>query len=168
MKIKLSRSSGLDRDTRVTGTDVKVLVMVLVLLGGTFLWRANIFLIALEATDLFVDGSHDPGTGDDAGPFQEEAEPQEDVGQGVRKDGNGKSRGNKLPGDGAEDGGDEGAHEAGIEEVLDWVRYAKDVVAGACLYVEGGDTGNDEEAQSDTELTADHETGEVATLALEE
>ena len=150
VEIELSRSSGLDGDTRMAGTNVQVLVVVLVLLGSTFLRRADIFLIALEATDLLVDGSHNPGTGDNAGPFQEEAEPQEDVGQGVRKDGNGKCRGNELPGDGTEDGGNEGAHEAGIEKILDRIRYAKDVLAGAGLHVEGSDTGNDEEAQGDT------------------
>ena len=168
MKIKLSRSSGLDGDTGMAGTDVEVLVMVLVLLGSTFLRRTNIFLIALEASDLLVDGSYDPGTGDDAGPFQEEAEPQKDVRQGVRKDGDGKGRRNELPGDGTEDGGNEGAHEAGIEEILDGIRYAKDVLAGTGLHVECSDTGNDEETQSDTELAADHEGGKVASLALEE
>ena len=168
VKIKLSRSSRLDGDAGMAGTDVEVLVMVLVLLGSTFLRRTNIFLIALEASDLLVDGSYDPGTGDDAGPFQEEAEPQKDVRQGVRKDGDGKGRRNELPGDGTEDGGNEGAHEAGIEEILDGIRYAKDVLAGTGLHVECGDTGNDEETQSDTELAADHEGGKVASLALEE
>ena len=142
--------------------EVVLVAVLLALLGGS-----DVDLVALEVDGLLHDPGEDPGALADAGGLEGEADDEEDVGEGVGEEGDGEGRGDELPRDGCQDGGDDGAEDASVEEVLEGVGDAPEVLL-ALGDGEGGDAGDDEEAGDDGKLTADHESGEVAALALEE
>ena len=152
----------------MTGANGELFVLVTLLLGGAFLRSTNVLLVALNAAELPVDLGHDPGAGDDAGGLEGEAEDEKGIGEGDGQESDGEGRSNELPGDGSQDRSDEGAEETGVEKLLNAIGDAEDVLVDANANVESGDAGNDEEAEGDTELTTDHEAGQVAALALEE
>ena len=150
----------------MAGTGLEIVGVVLVSLLRTFLGGTNVDLIALEADGLLHDQGKNPGATADAGPLEGKADDEEDVGEGVGEEGNGEGGGDKLPRDGSEDGGNEGTKETGVEEVLDGVGHTKG--SPRPRRWKGGDTSNNEEAGDDAKLTANHEAGKVAALALEE
>ena len=151
----------------VTGSTGKLGEVVLVAVLLTLLGGSDVDLVTLKVDGLLHDPGKDPGTLADTGGLEGKADDQEDVGEGVGKEGDGKGRSNKLPRDGSHDGGDDGTEEAGVEEVLEGVADAPKV--GLTLGDgKSGHTSDDEEAGNNGKLTANHEAGKVAALALEE
>merc|ERR1719148_322453 len=67
-----------------------------------------------------------------------------------------------------EDGGDDGAVEAKVEELLGGVGDAEDVISQPWLDVEASNGADEEEAEHDGELASNHESSEVIAVALEE
>jgi len=163
------RSVGETRElTRVADTHVDVLVVVLHLLGGALFGSANVDLVALEATELLVNPGKYPGSRADTTGFEGKGNAKQNVGQRVRKEGEGESRSDELPGDGSENGGDDGTKKTGVEKILDGVGHAKDVVALSGYGGNGGNTCNNKHARDNCKLTSNHKAGEVAAFTLEE
>eukprot|EP00980_Cylindrotheca_fusiformis_P018569 scaffold6155_cov108-Cylindrotheca_fusiformis.AAC.4 len=102
----------------------------------------------------------------DTSGFDEKDDAKHNVDIGVGKEGHGEGRSNQLPRDGGKNGGDDSSKESQVEELLDTVRNAKDVVVNTNLNIQSGDTGNDEKAKCDGHLTTDHESELVASLTL--
>ena len=141
---------------------VVLVAVLLTLLGGT-----DVDLVTLKVDGLLHDPGKDPGALADTGGLEGKADDKEDVGEGVGKEGDGEGRSNKLPRDGSHDGGDDGTEEASVEEVLEGVADAPKVLL-TLGDGKSGHTSDNEEAGNDGKLTANHEAGKVAALALEE
>ena len=140
---------------------------VTLLLGGPFLGGANEDFVALETGNLSVDHGHHPGTLAETGPLEKEAETEQNVRDRSGQKGHGKGRRHQLPRNGGDNGGNERTEQARVEEGLDTVRDAKDVLL-VVVQLDGGDARHDKKAHGDAHLSAHHETGQVAGVALEE
>ena len=129
---------------------------------------ANVDLIVLELANLLQDLGDDPGAVANTSPLKTQGEDEKDVGDGTVQEEKREGRGGILPRDGGEDGGDDGALEAIVQESLGTIGNAEDIVALTRLDAEVGDGGDQEETGDHGELTSDHESREVASVAIEE
>mmetsp|Transcript_25226 Transcript_25226/g.56393 ORF Transcript_25226/g.56393 Transcript_25226/m.56393 type:complete len:289 (+) Transcript_25226:511-1377(+) len=138
-------------------------------LGCTFFRGSNVYFIILESADLALAEGKEPGGRADAGGFKEESGLEENINNRVAQESNGEAGSNQLPGDGPKDGGGDGSHESQVEQVfLDAVRDIEDVVFFPDINVDGGDTGNDEEAKGDSHLTTAHESRKILSTIAEQ
>ena len=99
-----------------------------------------------------VDTSNDPRTLADTRPLEAEAESEKNEGDGGGQKGHGEGRCHELPCDRGNNGGDESTEQSGLEEFLSQIRNSENVLV-SLVELDGGDTGNDEEAQSDAHLS---------------
>jgi len=160
-----SSGNGWDNDV---GSQVKVGFFVGVSLGGTFLGSSNVNFIELESAGLALKKGKEPGGRADTGGLKEKGGLKEDVDDRVAQESNREASSNQLPGDGTKDGGGDGTHESKVEDVkLDPVRDTEDGRLGGNINIDGGDTGNDEEAKGDSHLTTAHESRKVLSVVLE-
>mmetsp|Transcript_8279 Transcript_8279/g.24473 ORF Transcript_8279/g.24473 Transcript_8279/m.24473 type:complete len:298 (-) Transcript_8279:606-1499(-) len=136
-------------------------------LGGTFFGGSDVNFIVLESHDLALAPGKEPGGVADTSGLEEESGLEEDVNNRVAQESNGEAGSNQLPCDGSKDGGGNGSHETQIEHLLDLIRNTEDVLVYSDDNVDGGNTGDNEEAQGDSHLTTAHETGKVLSAVLE-
>ena len=153
---------------KVTNIAGRVEFLVRVGPGHAFFGGANIYLVILNTHELLVDPSDNPGSAADARSLQAQGEDEEDVGDGIVNRGNGEGRGGILPRDGGNNGGDDGTVETKIEKLLGAIGDAEDVVALTRCDVEAGDGANSEETGHNGQLSANHESREVASISSEE
>ena len=153
---------------KVTNIAGRVEFLVGVGPGHAFFGGANIYLVILNTHELLVDPSDNPCSAADARSLQAQGEDEEDVGDGIINRGNGEGRGGILPCDGGKNGGDDGTVEAKVEELLGTIGDAEDVVALTRRDVEAGDGADSEETGNNGQLTANHESREVASISSEE
>ena len=161
-----SDSSGVDE-----GSKVEVVFGVAVIgvsLSGTFFRCSNVDFIELESTDLALDKSKEPSGGTDSSGFKEEGKLKEDKDNRVAQESNWEASSNQLPCNRSKDGGGNGSHESKVEELLDSVGDTEDVFVFTDNNVDGGNTGNDEEAKGDSHLTTAHESRKILSAVLEE
>jgi hypothetical protein len=139
-------------------------------LGGflTFLGGSDINFVALESSNLLVDDTQEPGSSADTSGFKAKGNLEEDVDKGVGQELNREGRSNQLPGNGGKNGGDKGSQESKVEQLLDRIRDSEDVLINSNFVGNSGDTGNDEEAKGDSQLTTDHESRQVAATSFEQ
>mmetsp|Transcript_10044 Transcript_10044/g.19328 ORF Transcript_10044/g.19328 Transcript_10044/m.19328 type:complete len:333 (-) Transcript_10044:702-1700(-) len=155
-----------------TGTGVNVsgldrLFLVTLAHGRTFFGGSNVDFINIESSNLLVNRGNHPSTVADTSGFKGETDAQQNVGGGSRQESHGEGRGNKLPHDGGNGRGDESSKKTSIEESLETIGDAKDIVF-TFLDVQRGGTSGDKEARDDAQLTTDHKSGEVVALVVEE
>ena len=158
----ISAESGSSQVSHVISVGLVGVVVGLPLLGGS-----NVDLIVLVLEGGLEDTGEDPGSRAQSGELKEERNAEQDVGDGVVEEGDREGRGGKLPGDRGKDGRDDGSLESVVEEGLGRVGDAEDVLSGSGRDVHGRDGSDEEEGRDDGQLTADHESGEVLSVALE-
>ena len=161
---------GTNSGGRDEGGDLDDIVSVDIIsmsLGGTLFRTSNVDLIELESAGLALENSKEPGGRADTGCLEEEGGLEEDVDDRVGKESNREASGNQLPGNGSKDGGGDGSHETQVEHLLDGVRDTEDVVLVTDINVDGGDTGDDEEAKGDSHLATAHESRKILSAVLE-
>jgi len=141
--------------------------IISITLGSTFFRGSNVDLVKLESTGLALKKGKEPGGRTDTGGLKEKGGLEEDVNNRVGEEGNREASGNQLPGNGSKDGGGDGSHESQVEEQLDTVRDTEDVGLVTNINVDGGDTGNNEEAKGDSHLTTAHESRKILSTVLE-
>mmetsp|Transcript_12142 Transcript_12142/g.25064 ORF Transcript_12142/g.25064 Transcript_12142/m.25064 type:complete len:214 (+) Transcript_12142:329-970(+) len=165
-----ARRKGGNTGVHVTRNDMKTVVpfkfRVVFGIGGTLFGGSNVNLVALELGNSAVETSNDPRTLAETGPFETKAASEKNEGDGGGQEGHGEGRCHKLPCDGGNNGGDESTEQSGLEEFLGQICNSENVIVSLVEF-DGGDTGNDEEAQSDAHLSTNHETGQVAAIAFE-
>mmetsp|Transcript_22933 Transcript_22933/g.49948 ORF Transcript_22933/g.49948 Transcript_22933/m.49948 type:complete len:275 (+) Transcript_22933:152-976(+) len=153
------------------GGQRKVVVGVEVIgmsLGSTFFRGSDVNFIILESHDLALDRSEEPcGIADTSG-FKNESELKEEVNNWVAQEGDGEAGGDQLPCDRSEDSGGDSSHESQVEHLLDTIRDTEDVLVFTNDNIDSGDTGDYEEAKSNSHLTTTHETGKVASTVAEQ
>mmetsp|Transcript_8280 Transcript_8280/g.24476 ORF Transcript_8280/g.24476 Transcript_8280/m.24476 type:complete len:499 (-) Transcript_8280:39-1535(-) len=137
-------------------------------LSGTFFGGSDVNFIVLESHDLALAPGKEPGGVADTSGLEEESGLEEDVNNRVAQESNGEAGSNQLPCDGSKDGGGNGSHETQIEHLLDLIRNTEDVLVYSDDNVDGGNTGDNEEAQGDSHLTTAHESREVTSSILEQ
>jgi hypothetical protein len=74
----------------------------------------------------------------ESGPFQKETESHKDVGDGSRQKGHGERRGDQLPGNRGDHGGDQGTQKSSVKQGLNTVADTKNV-GFILLQLDGGD-----------------------------
>ena len=147
--------------------------VVLLAHGGTFFGGSDVNFIALETGNTLVDGGKEPRGVAETRVFQGQSTVQKNVDQGEGEESEGEGTGNQLPGNGGKDSSKDGTQESHTKELLESIGDTKDVVIGGVSFfvkvdLDREDTSNNEEAKSDSHLTTNHETGEVASVVLEE
>ena len=143
-------------------------LLVAVVVGQTLLGGTNVDLVVLVLQSALHDTGQNPGSRAESSPLKEEGNNQEKVGDRVVQEGNGEGRSSQLPGDGSQDGGDDGSVESIVQEGLGSVGDSEDVVALTGGDVQSSNGSNQEETEHNSELTANHESGQVLSVTLEE
>jgi len=137
-------------------------------LGGTFFRSSNVNFVELESKSLALKEGKEPCGRADTGGLKEKGQLEEDVDNRVAQESNRELSSNQLPGDGSKDGGGKGSHESQVEHSLDGVRDTKDVGFVSDIHVDGGDTGDNEEAKSDSHLATAHESRKILATVAEQ
>mmetsp|Transcript_22932 Transcript_22932/g.49944 ORF Transcript_22932/g.49944 Transcript_22932/m.49944 type:complete len:300 (+) Transcript_22932:152-1051(+) len=152
------------------GGQRKVVVGVEVIgmsLGSTFFGGSDVNFIVLESHGLALNPSEEPCSIADTGGLEKESGLEEYKDNRVTQESNGEAGCNQLPCDGSENGSGDGSHESQVEHLLDTIRDTKDVLVFTNNNVDSGDTGDNEEAKSDSHLATAHETGKILSSILE-
>ena len=149
-------------------TSIRCIFLIRMVLCNAFLGGSNIDFIILKLLSRLQDSSTNPGTCTETSGLQEQSKTEEDVGEGAVEEGNWEGGSGQLPSNGSDDGSDDSRVEASVEELLGTIGNAKNILARSDFDVESGDTSNDKEAGDHAELTSNHESREVLTIALEE
>mmetsp|Transcript_5779 Transcript_5779/g.16204 ORF Transcript_5779/g.16204 Transcript_5779/m.16204 type:complete len:555 (-) Transcript_5779:96-1760(-) len=136
--------------------------------GSTFFSSANVHFILLESSKGLVDASKNPGTRADTSGFKEEADAEQAVGDGVAQELKREGTSHQLPGNGGNNGGDQGSKKTSFEELLGTITNSKNIVF-IIFNVNSGDTGNDKEARNNTQLASNHKSRKTtSTISKEE
>jgi hypothetical protein len=135
--------------------------------GSTLLGSANVNFVALKASQLFVNSSENPGTMQYTSGFQKKAPAEKDVAGRVGQEEHWERSRQEAPGDGSNNSNNQSSQKSGIEESLSTIRDAENVFL-SFSHVAGSNSGNDEHAGDNTELTADHESSQVVVVVLKE
>jgi hypothetical protein len=136
-------------------------------LSSTLFRSSNVNFVELESKALALKDGEEPGGGADTSGLKEEGGLKEDENNRVAQETNWELSSNQLPGDGTKNSSGKGSHETQVEHLLDRIRDAEDVFFVTDVDVDGGDTGDDEEAKGDSHLTTAHESRKVLSTVLE-
>jgi len=121
----------------------------------------------LKSHGLALNPSEEPCSIADTGGLEKESGLEEYKDNRVTQESNGEAGCNQLPCDGSENGSGDGSHESQVEHLLDTIRDTKDVLVFTNNNVDSGDTGDNEEAKSDSHLATTHESRKVTSTILE-
>mmetsp|Transcript_15560 Transcript_15560/g.35617 ORF Transcript_15560/g.35617 Transcript_15560/m.35617 type:complete len:563 (+) Transcript_15560:176-1864(+) len=135
--------------------------------SSTFFGSANVNFILLESSNGLVKSSKGPGTRADTSGFKEEANAKQSIGDGVAQEGKREGTSHQLPGNGGNNGGDQGSKKTSFEELLGTITNSKNIVF-IIFNVNSGDTGNDKEARNNAQLTSNHESRKTTSTVSKE
>jgi len=153
---------------KVTNIICRCLLLVRMVVGNAFLWCSDVHLIVLILRDTLLDTCQHPGSSAESSPLEAEGNDKKNIRNGVVHESKGEGGGGILPGDGSKDGGDDSTLETIVHESLGTIRDAKDVLALTRSDVHARDGSYEEETGNDGELTSNHESRKIFTIALEE
>mmetsp|Transcript_15562 Transcript_15562/g.35631 ORF Transcript_15562/g.35631 Transcript_15562/m.35631 type:complete len:538 (+) Transcript_15562:176-1789(+) len=135
--------------------------------SSTFFGSANVNFILLESSNGLVKSSKGPGTRADTSGFKEEANAKQSIGDGVAQEGKREGTSHQLPGNGGNNGGDQGSKKTSFKELLGTIANSKDI--GFIIFnINSGHTGNDKEARNNAQLTSNHESRKTTSTVSKE
>mmetsp|Transcript_10334 Transcript_10334/g.22740 ORF Transcript_10334/g.22740 Transcript_10334/m.22740 type:complete len:538 (+) Transcript_10334:172-1785(+) len=135
--------------------------------SSTFFGSANVNFILLESSNGLVNVSQHPGTRANTSGFKEEADAKQGIGDGVAQELKRKGTSHQLPGNGGNNGGDQGSKKTSFKELLGTIANSKDI--GFIIFnINSGHTGNDKEARNNAQLTSNHESRKTTSTVSKE
>jgi hypothetical protein len=114
-------------------------------------------LVELVVEERLLGLGQNPGGIAQSRLFEEQAQMNNHVDQGVGDERHGETGSNHTPYQRGANSGDNGTEKTRVEERLKSIRHTKDVVVVLNLDVQGSDTGDNEHANGDANLTSDQE-----------
>ena len=158
--VKCAAWTTITHKTRRAEEAVNIRVTTSDRLRSVLLSTLKVDLVRLEASDELVETTKDPGTGADSRRFEDQTDADNGVDERIGKEGKGEGRGNDFPGEGTNNGGDNSSGKTRVQESLEAISDTKDVLVVVAVGW-GGDTGDDEYASGNEDLTSNQESLQV-------
>jgi len=118
--------------------------------------------------DFLLNGSKDPCSSAKTNELEDESDVEKDIADRIVDEEEGEGRGSILPRNGGKDGGHDSSLESIVEEGLGGVRNAENVVALTRNDGKGGEGSDQEEGSDNSQLTSNHKSRQVLSIAPEQ